>query len=82
METAARLDSRNGLYSPSRCGQLFGYGIPAVHLLVHYIHDLAATAVTLDAPTAFFSTDNKWWTLLASVVCSGRRIGQLLSRLA
>ena len=63
-----------------------GYGIPSVHLLVHYVRDLAATAVTLDASKAFitisFSTDNTRWTSLASVVCSGLRIGQLLFPLA
>ena len=30
IETAARPDSRSGLLSPSRCGQLFGYDIPGV----------------------------------------------------
>ena len=50
METAARSDSRNGLYCPHVAGSSgSGYGSPSVHLLVHYVRDLAATAVTLDA---------------------------------
>ena len=72
--------------SPHVAGSGSGYGIPSVHLLVHYVRDLAATAVTLDASKAFitisFSTDNTRWTSLASVVCSGLRIGQLLFPLA